>query len=161
MIWSSPVIWGLDPSRDPVRGTPRAVQRWLRVSYLGYRAQTSGWAQGMAQALPGLLTVPGCSGFGVQPPDGVQPLGVRQHVALPLTGEFAADVGVLNMVLSCLLGSGVLALWTIRRAVQPGAAGGRCGAAGLAARPAGQARAGLVAGIWAHCWCGALAGWAG
>ena len=45
----------------------------------------------MAQALPGLLTVPGCYGFGVQPPrgvqppGGVQPLGVREHVALPLT----------------------------------------------------------------------------
>jgi hypothetical protein len=94
MIWSSPVIWGLDPSRDLARGTLRAVQRWLRVSCLGCHAQTSGCAQGMAQALPGLLTVPGCSGFGVQQPGGVQPLGVRQQVALPLTGEFPADVGV-------------------------------------------------------------------
>jgi hypothetical protein len=48
----------------------------------------------MAEALPGLLTALGCAGFGAQLPDKALVPGVRQHVALPLTGEFSADVGV-------------------------------------------------------------------
>jgi len=64
------------------------------LSCLGCRAQASGCAQGAAEALPGLLTELGCSGFGVQPPGKALVPGVRQHVALPLSGQFPADVGV-------------------------------------------------------------------
>jgi hypothetical protein len=51
----------------------------------------------MAEALPGLLTALGSAGFGAQPPDKALVLGVRQHVALPLTGEFPGDIGVLTV----------------------------------------------------------------
>ena len=88
----------------------------------------------MAEALPGLLTALGCAGFGAQPPDKALVPGVRQHVALPLTGEFPAIWVFMNMVFSCLLGPGVLAAWTIRRAVWPGTATrAGCVPAGLAA----------------------------
>lgn len=60
------------------------------------------------------------SGFGVQPPGGVQPLGVRQHVALPLTGEFPADVGVHEHDLLLMLWTWGLAVGTILHAVWPG-----------------------------------------
>jgi hypothetical protein len=64
------------------------------LSHLGCRAQTGGCAQGTAEALPGLVTVLGCSGFGVKPPGQALAPGLRQHFALPLTGEFPAGVGV-------------------------------------------------------------------
>jgi hypothetical protein len=64
------------------------------LSHLGCRAQTSGYAQGVAEALPGLLKRLGCSGFGVQLPRQALAPGLRQHFALPLAGEFPADVGV-------------------------------------------------------------------
>jgi len=57
------------------------------MSSLGCGAQASGRAQGMAEALPGLLTALGWAGFGAQPPDKALVPGVRQHVALPLTAS--------------------------------------------------------------------------
>jgi hypothetical protein len=64
------------------------------LSHLGCRAQTSGCAQDTVEALPRLLTVLCCSGFGVKSPGQVLAPGLRQHLALPLTGEFPVDVGV-------------------------------------------------------------------
>jgi hypothetical protein len=64
------------------------------LSHLGCRAQTSGCAQDTAEALPGLLTVLGYSGSGVKRPGQALAPGLCQHFALPLTGEFPADVGV-------------------------------------------------------------------
>jgi hypothetical protein len=59
----------------------------------------------MAEALPGLLTALGCAGFGAHLPDKALLPGVRQHVALPLTGEFPADIGVHEHGL-------LLSIWT-------------------------------------------------
>jgi hypothetical protein len=38
--------------------------------------------------------MPRCPGLGTKPPDKALLLGVRQHFALPLTGELPAEVGV-------------------------------------------------------------------
>ncbi|HYY19869.1 MAG TPA: hypothetical protein VE864_13610 [Streptosporangiaceae bacterium] len=83
-----------DPYRDPWPGAPRAASAGCALSHLGCRAQTSGCAQGTAEALPGLLTMLGCSEFGVKPPCQALAPGLRQHFALPLTDEFPGDVGV-------------------------------------------------------------------
>ena len=100
---------GPGQSRAP-QASGRGLPALAVLSYLGCRAQASGCAQGTAEALPRLVTVLGCSGFGMQLPGGLQlpggalPLGVGQHVALPFTGEFPADVRVYEhrLLLSAL-----------------------------------------------------------
>ena len=74
---------GLDSCRDPWPGDA-AGHRLASVGcacHIWGRAQTSGCAQGTAEALPGLLTVPGCSGFGVKPPRQALAPGLRNEPA--------------------------------------------------------------------------------